>query len=567
MAEKPLVEFFQAGATSFIKHFCDEVHLVERINHAVRWDPNHWKLSPGDHVMAMVINTLCGRFPLSRVQEFYQKQDVEVLFGKGVTAADFNDDALGRTLDRLYEADPKTILTSITLESFMTSTEPLLFGHADTTSKSFYGDYNHPPQEGVVQIVKGFNKDNQRDAKQIIAGLVTVNNGIPMLGNICNGNQDDPTWNADIIHTIGMELDPDQIRKLVLVSDSKFFSEGNVRKAQLYQLKFISLVSQQHKLREEAIEAVLSDLHMTSIGQLSSQKKSSEYHYQEIKRSYHGIDLRLIVVHSTHLFHKKKETFHNRLNQERAKLEKETIALAKQEFSCDSDAENFLAAWLKKHQNSLFPFGCSVQSVTRPAPREGRGRPKKEETPEFVTFHTLQILIQPVPAEILAEQEKRMGYFVLATNVDDAEKLPASQVLREYKLQSTVELRFKFLKDPAFINALFLKTPERIEALGYLLMLCLYFYMIIEQRLRLAVEQQKVRLQPVHGTYTGKPTSRQILLLLATVTVMMWYDRDDQLWYREVRYANNEAKKVFDLLKFDPKLYTLVPERPTYCDG
>ena len=146
------------------------------------------------------------------------------------------------------------------------------------------------------------------------------------------------------------------------------------------------------------------------------------------------------------------------------------------------------------------------------------------------------------------EQEKRMGYFVLATNVVDAEKLPATQVLREYKLQSTVELRFKFLKDPTFIQALFLKTPERIEALGYLLMLCLYLYMIIEKRLRLAVEQQKIRLQPVHGTYTSKPTSRQILLLLAAVTMMMWYDRDDLVGYREVRYANKEVKIVFDII-------------------
>ena len=82
MALKPIVESFQAGATSFIKHFCDEIDLVERINHAMRWDLIHWKLSLGDHIMVRVIYTLCGRFLLSQVQEFYQKQDIEVLFGK-----------------------------------------------------------------------------------------------------------------------------------------------------------------------------------------------------------------------------------------------------------------------------------------------------------------------------------------------------------------------------------------------------------------------------------------------------------------------------------------------------
>jgi transposase len=68
-----------------------------------------------------------------------------------------------------------------TLESFMTFNEPFLFGHADTTSVSLYREYDLPPTEGVVQIVKGFNKDNQRDANQIIAGIVTIHNGIPSL--------------------------------------------------------------------------------------------------------------------------------------------------------------------------------------------------------------------------------------------------------------------------------------------------------------------------------------------------------------------------------------------------
>lgn len=71
MAVKPIVNFFQAGAISFIIHFYDKIHLVERINHTVRWDPVHWKLSQVDQVMARIIHKLCGRFPLSRVQEFY----------------------------------------------------------------------------------------------------------------------------------------------------------------------------------------------------------------------------------------------------------------------------------------------------------------------------------------------------------------------------------------------------------------------------------------------------------------------------------------------------------------
>ncbi len=128
------------------------------------------------------------------------------MFGQGVQADDFNDDALGRSLDRLHHANPKSMLTSITLESLMTANDPLWFAHADTTSKTLYGTYDHPETDGIIRIEREFNKDGQRDAKQIVIGLVTVNQGTPLFSNMCNGNQDDPTWNADMVETIGQNL-------------------------------------------------------------------------------------------------------------------------------------------------------------------------------------------------------------------------------------------------------------------------------------------------------------------------------------------------------------------------
>ena len=488
IVEKPIVEFFQVGPSSLIKHFCDEIHLVDRINQAVTWDPKQWNVSPGLHVLALIINTLCGRLPLSRVWQFYESQDTEVLFGAGVTASDFNDDALGRTLDRLFEAGPKQLLTSITLESLMTSDEPLLFAHGDTTSKSFYGNYDQPPKEGVVRIVKGFNKDHQPDVKQIVMGIMAVNQGTPLFANVCNGNQDDPTWNKDMIDTIAKELTPDQMAKLVYVADSKFFSEDNVRKAQDHHLKFISLVSEQHKLRKEVLEQVLAAPDLTPIGQISEQKGSSEYSLQEVATRFHDMDLRVVVVYSTHLFRQKQATFHRHLDKEKAFLEKEVQTLSKHTFTCEKDARQAFEKWAHQHQKSLFPLAYQVNTSTQTIKRTVRGRPKKDDAPQQETVYTLSIQIQPVPAEVLAQKERELGYFVLATNLMDSESLSAEEVLREYKQQSTVELRFKFLKDPTFVDALFLKTPERIEALGYLLMISLFIYMTLERRLRLAVQ-------------------------------------------------------------------------------
>jgi len=102
MAEAPMIKTFRSGATGLILSFCNEIKLVEYINHAVTWDPKQWKVSPGQHILALVINTLCGRVPLYRVEKFYEDQDVEGLFGVGRTAKDCSSIGLPLLTDRIY---------------------------------------------------------------------------------------------------------------------------------------------------------------------------------------------------------------------------------------------------------------------------------------------------------------------------------------------------------------------------------------------------------------------------------------------------------------------------------
>jgi len=558
MAEKPIFKFYRSGATGLIRYVCDEIGLVNIINQSVEWDTKQWNVSPGQHVMALVINALCGRQPLYRVKEFYEEQDVEALFGSGITAHDFNDDALGRTLDCLYKANPKAIFTSISLHNLMNSNQPLLFAHADTTSKSVYGAYAREKKPDTLNISNGFSKDHRPDLKQIVMGLLTVNRGTPLFGNVNDGNLDDKTWNGQMVQTIADTLEPEQIRKLVYVADSAFFTKKNVLCAHDQKLSFISLVSENHKLRRNAIEQVLRHPAMEDIGRISDQAKASEYKIQEVGLCFHGVDLRCIVVYSSNLFQQKQATFQRRLQKEKKSLEKEAENLMKREFSCQKDAQKAWEQFEQKHRNSLFPRQCNIKEITRRAPRKGRGRPKKSEEPVMETVYTLDIKIAPIPQDVIAKKEKFMGYFVLATNHQDTEQLPAAQVLREYKQQSSVELRFKFLKDPMFVDALFLKNPERLEALGYVLLMALFIYMTIENRLRLALSQKNTRIHLFGGWRTSKPTAKQIIQLLSHINIIYWYDRDDGRWYRDVTY-NERIKRVFELLEIDPACYTAVP--------
>ena len=69
--------------------------------------------------------------------------------------------------------------------------------------------------------------------------------------------------------------------------------------------------------------------------------------------------------------------------------------------------------------------------------------------------------------EVIARKMQEAGCFVLLTNVPTQGEMAhrAGEVLRAYKEQHGVEQNFAFLKDPVIVNSLFLKKPERIEAL------------------------------------------------------------------------------------------------------
>ena len=76
--------------------------------------------------------------------------------------------------------------------------------------------------------------------------------------------------------------------------------------------------------------------------------------------------------------YKKKETYHNRLDQEKAKLKKEAKALAKQEFSCTTDAEQARCSLVEKTSTFVVSHR-KFRRITQPTRTKGSSRKTKEE--------------------------------------------------------------------------------------------------------------------------------------------------------------------------------------------
>jgi hypothetical protein len=93
-------------------------------------------------------------------------------------------------------------------------------------------------------------------------------------------------------------------------------------------------------------------------------------------------------------------------------------------------------------------------------------------------------------------------------------------VLRAYKEQHGIEQNFGFLKEPLIVNSLFLKKPERIEALGLVLLLALLLWRLIERTLRVHVETTETPLTGWDKKATQQPTAFMMMTKFAAVMVI-----------------------------------------------
>src|SRR5690554_2158018 len=81
------------------------------------------------------------------------------------------------------------------------------------------------------------------------------------------------------------------------------------------------------------------------------------------------------------------------------------------------------------------------------------------------------------------EQEKEhLSCFVLISNIFHG--YSGDEILREYKKQSVVENRFKFVKHPLYVGPLWLRKNERLEAMSYVILMALAVYIILQRRVR-----------------------------------------------------------------------------------
>lgn len=470
------------------------------------------QVSAGQVVKAMLLN--CLGFlsaPLYLFSEFFESKPVSHLLGAGVEARHLNDDRLGRVLDQLYEQGTTEFFLKVAQSAVERFGISLAQVHLDSSSFSVSGEYApdntaaNPTaassavalataeQPAVIEIRRGYSRDHRPDLKQFVMNLVcSADGGIPLWLKVANGNQSDGSEFGRVMCEFASNWQMDGL----FVIDAAFYNASNLE--QVNSIHWLSRVPQTLSAAQALIQVDESTL--TPV-----ESDLEDYRMWEVEQTYAEIPQRWILIESqtrkanAALWQPELNKLEKRLNQTLNKLQNQV-------FACQPDAMDAL----RRFQDSLEIHQLTDVSLKPIHTKRPPGRPAASSQ-QTVDGYRIQATLerQPTTEEYFCQKRSR---FILATNLFDKHQWTPQKLLQEYKAQQKVERGFRFLKDPIFFtSSVFVKKPQRVEALALIMALTLMVYALAERKLRLALDQNHESVLDQRKQPTNKPTFRWII--------------------------------------------------------
>ena len=463
-------------------------------------------VSHGQRVAAMVINGLgFTAKPLYLSPLFFENKPVSRLIGEGVKAEHLNDDALGRTLDAIYEKGCTSLFSEI---AFHIATKHNLIGQSaklDTTSIKLFGEYHEvtekngkkPPQPAL-----GYSKDHRPDLKQVVMSLMVSGPGsIPLWFEGHDGNsQDKKSFHETIERVRTFQQSLKNSPPFLWVADSALYHQGKLKDA---LIRFLTRVPATLKKVKEYC-----------------QRNGEDFNWFTLAPGYQGcwVDSndpqkeRWLLIHSEELAKQKEKTLLSRIEKSLTQAQVDAKKLSAIHFGCEADAKK--AA--ERFENSL-QYHQTTQTITAVYAHDEPGRPKRGKKARLNHY---QLVMELEKSDIKCKPyENKVGRFILGTNETEA-SLTAELMLSTYKEEQDVERGFRFIKEPCFqLNKVFLKKPERIEALMMIMTLCLMIYNLGQHQVREQLKIENETLPNQNGLAIKNPTLRWIFQMMQSITV------------------------------------------------
>ncbi len=492
----------------------DSIGLVETINSLIGQESGE-KISPGHVVKAMILNGLgFVSSPLYMFSDFFQDKPCEYLIGEGVKAEYLNDDKLGRVMDKLFIKGLTEIFLAISINVFKQFNISLETSHLDSSSLHLHGEYQASLPDVIltnnlsegqikspkpIEITYGYSRDHRPDLKQFIIELISSGDGdIPIFFDTASGNQSDSSSFAQIFISYKEQIKSEDDDSL-MVADAALYNAKNI--SLLSGMKWLSRVPLTIGMAKDKVSTLLSPDFINS--------SLPGYSYAEIKSNYGGVEQRWLVVESS-----------ERKESDLRKLEKR---ISKSKVSALDKLKKLLDGKFKSYEEAVkavdvFNKKLKYNQLDNINYLEKQSKDKKD-----IFYQVNATLSEDINAIKIAYRSA--GRFVLATNILDEKSLSNDDMISKYKGQQSCERGFGFLKDPLFFaDSIFLKSPERIQAMAMIMGLCLLVYTLAQRQIRKALSASNSTIKNQLGRAINNPTMRLIFQRFQSIHLVQLHD-------------------------------------------
>jgi transposase len=492
------------GALPVICTYFDWLDLAGTIDRLV---PYQGDLSLGTLTEVLIANRRLRPKALFRVGDWAQTAAVTDYYG--LTAAQLNDDRLGRALERLaqHAQDIEAALVLRAIQVFDLDVHQI---HYDITDVELFGAYDLDLAEGETpptpQPAYGRTKSGRKNVKQIQLGLnVTGDGGVPVGHLPLDGNAAEATTHLENLRRLRALLAK---RKLLYIADTKLDTPENLLTVAAHGGQFLCggafapHVTERFLRHRRKLRRV--DYHPKSQGHLPPEERDA-YRAFELTDRLEGqvegrkvrLRYRLLLVWSEAKARQEAATRERHLAKIREEFEAVARNLNRYSLKTEEAIRRRLeAARAKYDEGELFTYALTG---------DRRGH--------FT-------LTWQIDGRALERHQRLEGAYVLKTNLSKRSQ-PLAKALAKYKEQSQGERRIHHLKGPLAVAPMFLKNPERIAGLLCVLVWALMVLALMERQVG-----RKLRGQPLYGLSpenrpSPSPTGPAILESFATLCIVI----------------------------------------------
>jgi transposase len=485
------------GPLALIAPLLEQLNLAGIIDAHLPPDPQ-LEFSHGKVLSLLVAARLCHPQALIRVPDWAHEQAADILWG--IAAEKLNDDRLGRALDAFF-GQRHSIMAAATVRTLELAELSLQRLHFDTTDVTFCGVYDQSvardlagdaplfPSDNLLSpahITKGYLSD-RRMLQVGVAAVVDAQGAVPIFCHPVDGNRNGHTGIQEQYELLRKHLSLPQAMQFV--SDRGTFSAEHVARLHRHGHSFLGAVpwnDYQALYNQHAAELLWQPASFLSQEQQRRRQGNSslpQEHYElavlkhqiQDPRNGQPIPARVLFCYSTAAAADERQrreqncvTIRDGLDQIAQKL-----ANGHPRTTYASVVGQIAKLLGKKSAARYFTYELvpltAAEHDALPAARNGHNKPS----------HRLVYTFDAAAAQADTAYD---GLSALLTTSPITKS--GDTLFTEYKQQAYVELGHHQWKTPLAVRPVFLKSPQRVEALLCLLYLALQAYQMLERTYR-----------------------------------------------------------------------------------